>query len=690
MAPSAEESIHGVKRDRRRRRARGRSEVSVETTDRSDSTIMPSMKRSNSNCSDSSLATIDSEVPSSVGKVEIPLPRNNNRSMLPRKPRSRGDATAKATQSQSQAQTQPQWMDWVATSVECFGCDSGSASSSDVIGRALMLQRMAPVDHEETKISKGASYLRYHEDFFDALLKEQAERAGTRPTDSAGVISTLPPAMSCSRDESFGSLETSISSSSTLTHETYSSVSSMRTHKRRRPLRLGKTSPRRNRVARVSPIEAYDTKYNPGLKPQRQSQLQVADQVSLASILQKQDLHEPSFYIHPNCVLQKDKGKGDPFGKSISAKGGESCLEKLRDKISLVVQVAGQDSKATAGMKRRPAKLAQLMSAFVETRSIIELRMGFLSMQYGLLLRWNSNNKIIFIILRKMCHDSFYSKIPAIISDKKLARKDRSKMILRKLERDSLPLVIRTSVGNQAIYQRSEGTEVVLVDSPFRVPQPGEFQPSNLTIIIHSIIGLSDQSRWIISLTFDGHTETVQLHHNQEQGFMESLRSPMQWQLNPDDVNSFALAGLEIRLFEQPLHRTNKSQLPTTSSRLKTSMTLPLGELVAQPAAKPSTLLHLTMPFTHDRTTQVTLELSHDSEYAFWLYKELYARQLEENPDHTMKALYPSSKGLFESEDVTDSISLASTSGASYSFSTKSTFDILDWFCGVCSKGSCW
>lgn len=539
-----------------------------------------------------------------------------------------------------------------------------------------MLQQPAPFDHGESSATNNSEYLRLHEDFFDALLKEQVERASSLPSEPP----SLPPASAYDRDESFGSLGTSISSTSTHTHETFNSLSSTRTHKRRRPLRLNKSSPRLNRVARVTPIEAYDSKYNPALPPPKQ--------VSIDTILHNHDLHDPQFYVHPNCLLQKDKGKGDALGHSLSAKGRESCLNKLREKIALVVQVAGEENKPSTGMKRRPAKLSQQTSAYVETRSIIELRMGFLSMQYGLLLRWETqNNKIMFIVLRKMCHDAFYTKIPAILPDNNLAR-ERKRMALRQLQRDSLPLVIRSSVGNQAIYQRMEGTEVVLVDTPFRVPQPQEFPPSNLTIIIHSILGLSEHSRWTISMTFDGHTEMAQLHHNQDRGFLESLRAPMKWQLNSDDVNSFELAGLEIRLFEQPMQRTNKYQPPTLPSKLTTSMTLPLGELVAQPAAKPSTLLHLTMPFTHDSNTQLTLELSHESEYAHWLYKELYARQLEENPDHTMTALLPSSKGLFDSDDVPDFLSVTSDSSASYSSTSKSTAELLDWFCGFCFKGS--
>lgn len=634
---------------------------------------LPRMNRSRSAGSGSSLTTttitMEGAMKGAKPKTYLQPPPQSNRLLLSRPPQNPPDGSP--------------WMDWVASSIEFFGCDPRSGTSHDVIGRALMLKRQTPADAGEPDLTRAPDCIRLHEDFFDALLKEQAERAAAGPTP----VSVPPPALSYSRDDSFGSGKTAASTTSTHTlhtMDTWNSLSSNRTNRRRMPLRLGKSSPRGNRPARVSPIDAYDNTYNPSAPTQTPS----ATKLSLSQIIQKEDLLEPGDYLHPGCILQKDKGRGDPLGHAISAKGREACLDKLRDKMALVVQVAGEEHKPSTGMKRRPAKLSQHTSSLVETRSIIELRMGFLSLQYGLLLHWDSNNKITFIVLRKMCHDSFYTKIPAILHSDKLQRKHRNANVRRKPLRSSLPLVIHTSVGNQAVYQRPEGTEVVLLNPPYRVPQQNDFPPSNLTIIIHSIMGLSDHAKWSLSFTFDGHTEVARLQYNQERGFLENLSAPMKWQLNPAKINSVALAGLDIRLFKQSRSRNKKLQTPTLPSRLVASMTLPLGELVAQPAVKPSTLLHLTMPFPHDTNTQLTLELVHESEYSHWLYNELCARQLEEHANGSMTALLPSSNGLFESDDVPDCLSLSSESSYSNASSTKSTTVMMEWFCGICFKSS--
>ena len=614
-----------------------------------------------------------------------------------------------------------QWMDWVASSIEFFGCEGGggvNGTGRSVIGRALMLQRNlvgvadeGPAAEQSTSNSSGEKdYTRLHEDFFEALLREQAQEAGPNPSSGKSSdavtadsvdddILSEPVQFSHSRDDSMGTLGSSVSSSSSHTHETCNSVSSTRTHKRRRPFRL---SPRRSRptVPSVSPLEAYDAQYNPeknnGTTASSRSS---ANQLSLSEILLKEDLHEPHWYVHPNCVLQKDKGKGEPLGNAISANGRDACLNKLREKMAIVVQVSSSSSKEkeSTGMKRRPAKVAQRTSTLVETRSMIEVRMGFLSVQYGLLLHWDhrNGNKVVFIALRKMCHDSFYTKIPALLSkDNKQSRKERKAgkraLAQRQLEQDSLPLVLRTSIGNHAICQRSRGTEVVLVDEPHRIKPPVEFAPSKLSVKIHSISGLSKQSRWTLSMTFDGHTELAQLHYNNERGFLESRRIPMMWKLSPETVNSFELAGLEIRLFEYPHHRSKKNKAQTSGCRLTSSMTLPLGELVAQPSSTPSTSLQLTLPFTHNpATTQLTLELVFESEYAFWLFKELHARQVEEVQNKSMFALSSTRKlKNLDDPDLPDLLSLSSDSTDSESSEEEkpSSDDMVDWFCGVCFK----
>jgi hypothetical protein len=88
-------------------------------------------------------------------------------------------------------------------------------------------------------------------------------------------------------------------------------------------------------------------------------------------------------------------------------------MEKLRQKMKLLIEVAlGEDSKGPAGMKTRQAKVSEVTAEYTETRAMIELRLGLLSMQYGILLSWDSRSgKIVFMVLRKICHDYFYSSL---------------------------------------------------------------------------------------------------------------------------------------------------------------------------------------------------------------------------------------------------------------------------------------
>ncbi|VEU37085.1 unnamed protein product [Pseudo-nitzschia multistriata] len=508
--------------------------------------------------------------------------------------------------------------------------------------------------------------------------------------------------------------------------------------------------------------------------------------LSIRDIMSKTHLEAPSYYLHMECKLQKDKGKGETLGNSVSAEGRELTLTKLRDKMKLIVEVSGELETSpnknkddtfksmSAGMKRRRAKIALIEnnnrcttgeddgSYIIETRSMIEFQLGFLSMQYGLLLRWDAyrSGQIVFVCLRKMCHDSFYTKIPSpppIIStsvksptNSPTARRDGAtsqypKSIMKKSSQERIPLntnhtdvgrsgripdtvgamkkreitppfVIRSPKGgNHAIYQRSSGaTEVVLVDAPYRVPHPKVFAPSILSLDVHRLTGLDPKSRWTLIMTFDGDTEIAHLRYNRREGVFETTRSaPCTWELDMMPHGRAAAAsfdvvtGLEIRLFEQrPKHhrlrgvangvagmvggrssssssyvpagsdpfsmsspsnsyviqnqrltyysgsgnhnsgnnriyRTNSesslgsnnsgtSSLKKSTSRLASTMTVPLGGLVCQPSTSQTTLWKLTIPFTHNENAEVTLTLMHQSEYAHWLYQELRARRKEE------------------------------------------------------------
>lgn len=530
----------------------------------------------------------------------------------------------------------PPWMDWVASGIDFFGCEGEGVDGKSVLGRALMLQ------HTSERLEKeDRDYARLHEQFFEALLQEQVQTVNV--TEAAPALASCP-----SVDESINS---GVSSASSLTYDS-TSVSSTRTQtstktqKRRRPFKLGRLSPHHKHHTRVAPIEAYNRKYNPALN---------GDQVSLETIAGK-ELPSPESFLRSDCVMQKDKGKGEPLGHSISAEGKEACLTKLREKMAIVIQVSGE----ATGIRRRMAKVSANAAGYIETRSMLEVRLGFLSMQYGLLLRWDYHRtgKIAFVLLRKMCQDGFYTKIPAVIEQEP----QTTTTTITKRQLEAPPLVVRSTTGSNAIYQRIMGTEVVLVDPPYRVPQPEVFAPSVLSVEINHIEGLSKKSRWTISITFAGHTEMTLLHYNNDKRLFESKRTAMEWEMLP--VSSFDLTSLEIRLFEQRKRKNSHSRLSSTT-------TVPIGGLVAQPSTAPATSWQITMPFTHNEKASLTLSMVHQSDYSHWLFKELNARKTEEVAGFHWKT--------FSRKRKSGSSSEASSSQGDRSY-------VWDWLCGFCFK----
>jgi len=670
-------------------------------------------------------------------------------------------------------------------------------------------------------------YVQLHEDFFDSLLKEEGDQmlasiaAATmslqQSESKGGGINAANSSSFCSGDtiETNRTVDAQNSGDSISNHTRTStksgpSVSSTRTANW--PASFGKKSQKSIKNAN---FDVYDEQFNPAtntsnIKSSSVSSLGSATAngtkssssvLCIRDIMAKTHLESPSEYLHTKCKLQKDKGKGDRLGSAISARGSDLTLVKLRDKMKLIVEVSGElqtylasnstPSSASgiipsgstsgfkamsAGMKRRRAKISSIEhcdscingaddgSYIIETRSMIELQLGFLSMQYGLLLRWDAyrTGKIVFVCLRKMCHDSFYTKIrsPPIILTMTSAspstasrstsgesssqyRKSIMKHRSQQPQNDKTglgrppriiaatkkrvvtpPLVVRSPKGgNHAIYQRASGaTEVVLVDAPYRVPHPDVFAPSILSLDLHRLTGLDPKSRWTLIMTFDGDTEIAHLKYNHRERVFETTRTtPCKWEISMmahrETVTSFDVAtGLEIRLFEQrPKHRlrevangvagivggrssssfyvppgsdpfsltspsnsyviqnqrlthytgntSNQSgnrRIPRTNSeistgsnntgasgstggsssgrysskkstsRLASTMTVPLGVLVCQPSTSQTTMWKLTIPFTHDEDAEVTLTLMHQSDYAHWLYQELRARRKEE------------------------------------------------------------
>jgi hypothetical protein len=693
----------------------------------------------------------------------------------------------------------PHWMDYLWLS-EGEGKGKWSKRQSRRARMFLQQQPSGSSKNKDDKFSQNqpfnaidpklleTDFTQLHEEFFESLLKEQGKlviATSATPADTSSLTNRDRVLRKSESRDTCSSFSSGLSTMSMKTTETSAATSAMSTslppttsvqtlHKKHRPLRLHRLVPKgstgrhknssegspdpnqpyHHHHARIPPIEAYNQMYNPSLATN--------EVISLDTIMAKENLKSPSEYVHPQCMLQKDKGRGDKLKATISAKGREQCLEKLRNKIRLVLQMSsatgstatgGRDEQyqrkwTNTGMKRRMAKIADVGPSYIETRSMLEVQLGFLSMQYGLLIHWDTakTGKIVFICLRKMCNDGFYSKIPDLLQEPTLLlqqqqqlypsncqQRHQSPVVATAKQEAAPPLVVRCHKGNHAIYQRLSGsTEVVLVDAPYRIPQPEVFAPSILSVDIHEVTGLDHRrSQWTLSVTFDGHTEIAHLIYNpQTKSFQTTRTTPCKWEMVlPRQMTSFDMAGLEIRLFEQRSgrlavgrsvlgghdlgkkqvsepssrygwrnsHSSSRSSTMTpklnppkkSTSRLASTMTMPLGGLVSQPSTSQTTVWKLTIPFTHDESAQLTLTLAHQSEYANWLYKELRARRKEELAASSASSWQPSLlKRLVSLSHDGSLLGVDDAAAMDYHFDSDEDegddFYLSDWLCGIC------
>jgi len=132
----------------------------------------------------------------------------------------------------------------------------------------------------------------------------------------------------------------------------------------------------------------------------RKNRKRVADHIAELSL---PTIGDPSSFLSKDCRLQKDKGQGDHPGSNICAYGRDATLKKVSEKIELIVKA----NNATVNKGR--AKLTNIQP--METRSILSVKMGFLSINYGILLQWNGGNRgealVNLVVLRKMVPNSF-------------------------------------------------------------------------------------------------------------------------------------------------------------------------------------------------------------------------------------------------------------------------------------------
>jgi len=226
----------------------------------------------------------------------------------------------------------------------------------------------------------------------------------------------------------------------------------------------------------------------------------------------------PGNYLHPKCQLQKDKNRGEVPGSIICAVGREKTIEKIRQKVDVIIEVE-QSSTATttrAKLKLKPAICAQQEGGIIETRSVMSVKMGFLSMKYGALLRWDEDSSLVtLVVLRKLCTSGFMegtdvgdiptTNLPNNVSsaptrstvDASLLNETNAKRRKISKESPSKFTISRLVDGSNAILcgrldsdSINDGTEVAHIGPPYRVDRPETFPDAVLSVAVLNARGL--------------------------------------------------------------------------------------------------------------------------------------------------------------------------------------------------------
>ncbi|KAI2495466.1 hypothetical protein MHU86_19053 [Fragilaria crotonensis] len=214
--------------------------------------------------------------------------------------------------------------------------------------------------------------------------------------------------------------------------------------------------------------------------------------------------------------------------------------------------------------------------------------MGFLSMQYGVLLRWDTlqTGKIVMVVLRKMCAESFYKKECTL----------KPKV---QLETKVWPF---SWTDNHAIWTQRDATEVSLLEPPFRIAPVLDNRPFVLTINVLHLTDFDTNSTWSVFFTINGESQKVVHRHGHH-----TASKDLDWELPSKTVE----LDMEITLSEQKRSRNKRGR----------------GKQIYP--------LHLLVDGDGDKLSILTpcgtlhLRLHHQSEYCQWLRRELEARGRE-------------------------------------------------------------
>ena len=511
---------------------------------------------------------------------------------------------------QEQETIESTMMDFLEQTYEILMCENAPSQdavtleglrSKDLLDQSTVAPSM--------NTSQQRDYASMHDSFLEALLQEQAEN----PHPLTRLDSFAPPPLSeCP------------SSDSTIASQNSSDSMAPPDSKKRRLRMHRRTSSTQSSKRRLNEEVFSDDESLSSYSPKS---------INLKDLVNNGRRHvSPDSFLSIDCQLQKDKGKGDVVGAEICATGRDACMEKLRQKMELLAQVAlGNDSsngdkKKAADMKRRKAKISSCTAQYTETRSIISLKMGFLAMQYGVLLRWDSKTDLIsFVLLRKMCSESFYKKkressfsslgtassLPTWPLSSSTTTTDHGDASRRPLY--EIKNVVN---GNCAILQHGGDIEMLMLDPPYLVPRPVTFDPSLLSIDVLNVDGLNPKSTWIVKVVVQGVSQTLRLGWNSVDASFQARNSEtMKLEFHIPD--SKVDLEMDMFVYEQKKSRPQKK-------RLKTTLPVPMTMF----DAKPSTCRFVIVPV--GEASSLTLSLNIHSDFGIWLQQEVNARKRQE------------------------------------------------------------
>lgn len=442
-------------------------------------------------------------------------------------------------------------------------------------GNATSLRKMPPADPPKP------DYAALHDEFLDSLLHEQQAELAARGSQEDDIVSDPGLNHSVSTESSTHSWTLSPASSNSSLSDIGVGGSSSR--KRRRGLLVATTMT----VPRRDPNLIHPPAFTP-------SKLSVLGTVTAVTNNSKIAMKPPEFFLHSAVRMQKDKGKGDEVGSKICAKGIPACLGKLREKMLLLTEHCQPGTTVSASMKRRNAVISELYDNFVETRSLLTLRMGFLTMTYGILLRWDTGKTglVTVVVLRKNCHESFYKK------------RSTSATVGASSCCAAPPVSPATSLDED---------EDDVLQPPYLVPRPANFPPSEITVSVLYATGLHKKSHWTVQLQLADQTENILLAYDGNV-MLPKLGGPLQYSVARSSAST---AVLEIRLLEHKVRRKTRV--------LRSSMVLPLHSLEAVSSDLAEHPTSMRIPCPDGATIQIEAMLVSDQ--AIWQRREVAARR---------------------------------------------------------------